>query len=112
MIVYHNNQCSKSRSAIEFLKEKNQNFETITYLTNPISKEELIEILRKLNMSAFDLIRKNEAIFKEQFKGQDLSESEWIDVMLKHPKLIERPIIVKGNRAVIGRPTEKILELL
>lgn len=112
MIVYHNNQCSKSRSAIEFLKEKNQNFETITYLTNPISKEELIEILSKLNVPAFDLIRKNEAIFKEQFKGQDLSESEWIDVMLKHPKLIERPIIVKGNRAVIGRPTEKILELL
>ncbi len=112
MKVYHNNQCSKSRNAIEFLKEKNQNFETITYLTNPISKEELIEILRKLNIPAFDLIRKNEAIFKEQFKGQDLSESEWIDVMLKHPKLIERPIIVKDDRAVIGRPTEKILELL
>lgn len=109
--VYHNNRCSKSRCSIQFLEEQNSEFEIIEYLKNPLTKNELSELISKLGIQPFELIRKNEADFKENFKGKELSNDEWIQAMIDFPKLMERPIIVKGNKAVIGRPTERILEL-
>jgi arsenate reductase len=112
MKIYHNPRCSKSRDSYNLLVEKDLQFETIEYLKDPLSKEELKALLAKLNIPAKDLVRKGEEIFKEKFKGKELSEEEWIEAMVEYPKLIERPIVVKGNKAVIGRPIEKVIELL
>lgn len=112
MKIYHNPRCTKSRNSFNLLKEKGLDFEVIEYLKEPLSKEELKNLLKKLKMPAADLIRKGEAIYKEKFKGKDLTEDQWIDAMTEYPKLIERPIVVKGRKAVIGRPIENVIELL
>lgn len=112
MKIYHNNRCSKSRDSFNLLKDRGVDFETIEYLKNPLTKEELTDLLVKLNMPAKNLIRKGEADYKANFKGKELTEEEWIDAMVQYPKLIERPIVVKGNKAVVGRPIDKVIELL
>ena len=112
MKIYHNSRCSKSRNCYHLLKEKGIEFETVEYLKNPLTEEELTELLTKLNIPAEELIRKGEADYKEHFKGKELTEAEWVDAMVKFPKLIERPIVVKGDSAVIGRPIEKVIQLL
>ncbi len=112
MIVYHNPRCAKSRNACNLLAEKGVDFKTVEYLKNPLTTQDLTAILKKLEMPASALVRKTEAAYKELFKGKDLSEKEWIEAMIKYPKLMERPIVVKGKKAVVGRPTEKVLELL
>lgn len=112
MKIYHNPRCSKSRDSFNLLKEKKLDFETVEYLKTPLTKEELKDVLVKLNIPAQELIRKGEKDFKENFKGKELSEDEWVDAMLAFPKLIERPIVVKGDKAVIGRPIEKVIELI
>lgn len=110
--IYHNPRCSKSRNSYNLLEEKELDFETIEYLKTPVTKEELKDILTKLGIAAEDLIRKGEKDYKDNFKGKTLSEDEWIDAMLTYPKLIERPIVVKDNKAVIGRPIENVIDLL
>ncbi len=110
--IYHNTRCSKSRNSFDLLTEKGIEFETIEYLKTPLTKEELTDLISKLGIEAKELIRKGEADFKANFKGKELSESQWIDAMIQFPKLIERPIIVKGNKAVIGRPIEKVIDLI
>lgn len=112
MKIYHNNRCTKSRESYNLLQEKGVEFETIEYLKKPLSKKEITDLLKKLRIPASELIRKGELDFKEHFKGKELSEAQWIDAMVKYPKLIERPIIVKGKKAVIGRPIEKVIDLL
>lgn len=112
MKIYHNPRCSKSRQGLAILQEDNQNPEIINYIKNPISFEELSDLLGKLNIPAIDLVRKNEAIWKEEFKNKELSESEIIQAMVTYPKLIERPIVVQGEKAVIGRPPENIKSLI
>lgn len=112
MKIYHNPRCSKSRETLKLIEENGAKVEIITYLENTPSAEELKEILGKLGLSAKDIIRKSEAAFKENFKGKTLSEEEWIAAMIAYPKLIERPIVVKGNQAVLGRPPQNVLELL
>ena len=112
MKIYHNNRCSKSRDSFNLLTEKGIDFETIEYLKTPLNKKEIEALLKKLAIPAKDLIRKGEADFKANFKGKELTESEWIDAMVTYPKLIERPIVVKGNKAVIGRPIENVIELI
>lgn len=112
MKIYHNSRCSKSRDSFNFLTEKGIEFETIEYLKTPLTKQELTELLAKLNIPAKDLIRKGEADFKENFKGKELTEDQWIEAMVQFPKLIERPIVVKGDKAVIGRPIEKVIDLI
>lgn len=112
MKIYHNPRCSKSRQGLAILQEANQNPEIINYIKNPISFEELSDLLGKLNIPAIDLVRKNEAIWKEEFKNKELSESEIIQAMVTYPKLIERPIVVQGEKAVIGRPPENIKSLI
>ncbi|WP_313367728.1 arsenate reductase (glutaredoxin) [Sphingobacterium mizutaii] len=110
--IYHNNMCSKSRAALNLLKVNNEEIEVQEYLKVVPTKSELKEILKMLQMKPLELIRKNETLFKENYKDKNLSDEEWIDIMLENPVLIERPIVVKDGKAAIGRPIEKIIELL
>lgn len=110
--IYHNPRCTKSRQGLEALEKSGEQFEIIKYLENMPTKDELRKILAYLNIPAENLVRKNEAIWKEKFRGKELSEEEILDAMIQYPKLIERPIVIKNNKAVIGRPTEKIYDLL
>lgn len=110
-IVYHNNRCSKSRNAVQYLTEKGIDFTTVEYMKSPLNEEELAQILSKLRMKAEDLVRKNEAIYKEEYKGREMSEDQWIEAMIKHPSLMERPIVIHGDRAVVARPLEEIDKL-
>lgn len=112
MKIYHNPRCRKSREGLAILEEARVEHEIIDYLKNPPSEEEIRELLSKLNMDAIELVRQNEAVWKEKFKGRDLSSEEIIRAMADHPKLIERPIVVRGSQAVVGRPPEKIKSLL
>ncbi|WP_372587669.1 arsenate reductase (glutaredoxin) [Marivirga salinarum] len=112
MKFYHNPRCGKSREALKLLQEKGIESEIIEYLKNIPTHAELEDVLQKLDMKAEDLLRKNEKVFKELYKGKDLSDSEWIEAMIAEPKLIERPIFVNGDKAVVGRPPEKVLELI
>jgi arsenate reductase len=109
--IYHNARCSKSRGACEILSDHKIEAEVIEYLKTPPTEEEIRELLEKLNMSAFDVVRKTEDVYKRDFANKKYSESEWVKILAENPILIERPIIVNGNKAVIGRPPEKILEL-
>ena len=112
MKIYHNPRCSKSRETLQILNDNDQNPEIILYLENLPSKAELKSILKKLEIPAEKLIRKSEPIFKEKYKNKNLSEDQWIDAMLRYPKLIERPIVIEGNKAVLGRPPENVLTLI
>ncbi len=112
MKIYHNPRCSKSRQTLQLIKDANAEVEIIDYLNNVPTKEEMKLILMKLNIPAKDLVRKGEAIYKEKFKNSNFNEDEWIQIMIENPKLIERPIVVKNNKAVLGRPPENIMELL
>lgn len=112
ILVFHNSRCSKSRCALEFLTDKGIDYTVVDYLKNNPSHQDLEAIIAKLGIKPEGLIRKGEDDFKANFKGKNLSDSEWIDAMVKFPKLIERPIVIKGNKAIIGRPTERILEIL
>jgi arsenate reductase len=110
--IYHNNRCSKSRCALAVLEESGQDFEIVNYLETVPTVEELKSIVAKLGIKAEELVRKTEAVYKENYKGKVLSEAEWIEAMVANPILIERPILVKSDRAVIGRSTEKVDEIL
>ena len=110
--IYHNPRCRKSREGLTVLEASGQPFEVIKYLDDPLSKEDLEAIIAKLGIQPIDLVRKNEAIWKSDYKGKTLSDADIIEAMVKHPKLIERPIVVNDNKAVIGRPAENILEII
>ena len=112
IVVYHNTRCRKSREACSILETEGASFEVVEYLKTPLKQNEIKELLKKLGLKAEEIIRKGEAVFKENYKGKTISETEWLKILADNPILIERPIIVKGNKAVIGRPPEKVLELL
>lgn len=110
--IYHNGRCSKSRGALEILQEKEIPHEVRWYLNEPLSAKELKALLKKLGIPAVELVRKSEIFFKENLKGKTLSEAEWIQEMVAHPQLIERPIVEHGDRAVIARPAERLWEVV
>lgn len=110
--IYHNPRCSKSREGLALLEQSGKKIEVIKYLEDLISEKELKTIISKLGIKPIDLIRKNEAIWKSDYKGKELSDEQIIKAMINNPKLIERPIIVNGNKAVIGRPKELILDIV
>jgi len=112
VVIYHNARCSKSRAACELIATQGISAEVIDYLKAPPGKEELRDLLQKLGIKPEELVRRGEAEFKEHFAGKLLSDEQWLDALLAYPILIERPIVVRGNKAVIGRPTEKVQELL
>lgn len=110
-IIFHNARCSKSREAKDYLEGQQCEFEVIDYLKG-ISKEQLSEVIDMIGIKPEELVRKNESIFKENYKGKNFSDDEWIDLMVKHPILIERPIVIQNGKAVIGRPFQKVIDLV
>lgn len=112
MEIYHNPRCRKSRETLKLILEKGKEPRIILYLDSPPSKAKLKSILNMLGIPAQDLVRKTEAIYKDNYKGKTYTEKEWIDILVENPKLIERPIVINGEKAVIGRPPEKVLEIL
>jgi len=110
--IYHNPRCTKSRQGLQLLEKSRKEFEIIKYLEDIPTKEELENIINLLGIKPIELVRKNEKIWKESFKGKNLSDSDIINAMLQHPKLIERPIVINNNKAIIGRPTEQILDII
>lgn len=112
MKIYHNPRCSKSRQTLALIQEKGVEPEVVLYLENIPTVNELKDLLSKLDISPMQLIRKGEKDWKENYKGKELSDEKLIEAMVAYPKLIERPIVVKDNKAVLGRPPENALELL
>lgn len=110
--IFHNARCRKSREGLAILEESGKEFEVVNYLENILSKSELVVIIKLLGISPMSLIRKNEAVWKENYKGKSLSDDELIEAMIQHPKLIERPIVINGDKAAIGRPPELIKGIL
>ena len=111
--IWHNPRCSKSRDSFKLLEEKEIEVKVVKYLEDIPTKEVLKNILKMLGMnSARELIRTKESIYKELNLQNEHSEEALIDAMIANPKLIERPIVIKNNKAVIGRPIEKVVELL
>ena len=111
MKIYHNPKCSKSRQTLELIRSKTSEFEIIEYLKNPLTAKEITVLLSQLNIKPLALVRTQEIIWRENYKGKELTDIEIINAMFENPKLIERPIVVKNNKAVIGRPPENVLGL-
>jgi len=110
--IYHNPRCKKSRAGLQFMQGKGVEPEIIDYIKNSISEEELKDVLIKLNMKPQEIIRTQEAVYKSDFKGKNFNDDEWVKILIEHPKLIQRPIVVKGYKAVIGDPSDNIETLL
>lgn len=110
--IWHNPKCSKSREALKLLEEKGADFEVFKYLDTPPSREAIVKLLEQLGVSARELMRTKEDLYKELGLAKVSDEEQLIDALAEHPKLIERPIVIEGNRAVIGRPVERVIELL
>lgn len=112
-VILHNPRCSKSRETLQLLQANDVQPQIIEYLKQPPSTDELRDILRKLDRRPGELIRSKEAIYKElELDQRTLSDDELIDMMTQHPKLIERPIVIRGEKARVGRPPQQVLELL
>ena len=112
MKIYHNPRCSKSRQTLSIIQETGKEVEIIEYLKDTLSFEDLALILEMLNIQPIELIRKDEIIWKEKYRGKQMTDDEIINAMRENPKLIERPIVIKNGKAIIGRPPEKVLNLL
>jgi arsenate reductase len=113
MKIYHNPRCSKSRQTLELIRAAGVEPEIVEYLNEPPSVEELDDLLKKLQLEPRDIMRKGEAEYKDlKLKDRELERDEALRLLVKHPKLIERPIVVKGQNAVLGRPPENVKELL
>ena len=111
--IYHNPKCSKSRKALEIIKSKNIEPTIILYLTNKLSKNEIKNLLLRLRLSIRDILRTGENEYKKNnLKNENLSDDTLVEFIIKFPKLLQRPIVIKNNKAVIGRPPENILKLL
>lgn len=110
--ILHNPRCRKSREGLALLEAEGQDFMVIKYLEDKLTVKNLTTIVSKLDISPIDLVRKNEAIWKSEFKGKDLNDAQIIEAMVANPKLIERPIVINKNKAVIGRPLDAIKTIL
>ena len=111
-IIFHNPRCRKSREALKYLQDKGYDFEIRDYIKNLLSLEEILELIESLNIKPIELVRKNEAIWKENFKNKDLDDNQIINALSKYPKLIERPIFTKGKSSIIAKPIDKLLNFL
>lgn len=110
--IYHNPRCRKSREALNFLIQKGVDHEVVKYLDVPIKPKDMKLLLAKLDLRVSEAIRKDEQLFKQKYKGLDFTDEEWLIVLEENPKLLQRPIIVKGSKAVIGRPLDNVKNLL
>ena len=113
LTIYHNPRCSKSRQTLELIRSKGVEPEVVSYLEDVPSADDIVDVLRMLDMKPIDIIRKNETEFKEHFSGaNELTDTQLIELMRLHPKVIERPIVVNRGKAIIGRPPENVLGIL
>lgn len=110
--VLHNPRCGKSRNCLAFLTDANQSFEVINYLQNPLSVAEIQDLLQKLGIKPLALVRQKETVWIENYKNKALTDNEIIKALSEHPILIERPIVIKNNKAMIGRDLEKLQEFI
>jgi arsenate reductase len=110
--IWHNPKCAKSREGLEILQTSGCDFETLKYLDTTITAGQIQELLKLLGISAHELMRTKEEIYKELDLKNETDENRLIQAMVQHPKLIERPIVIQGNRAIIGRPSSRIVEFL
>ena len=110
--IYHNPRCRKSREAVQHLEGHNINFEVIRYLEDNLNEKELSDILAKVGKKPSEVLRKNETLWKNEFKYKNLEEKEILTVLVKHPKLIERPIVISNDTGVIARPLENLVAFL
>jgi arsenate reductase len=110
--IYHNPKCTKSRETLALLQERGIEPKVIEYLQTPPTAAELTALVAKLGIEAHELVRKGEDLYKAHYAGKTLTDAQWIEAMVKHPILIERPIVVSGPRAVIGRPPQNVNALL
>lgn len=110
--VWHNTQCSKSREACSLLQTNGVEFEMFDYRRETLTEESLMDLLKKLNMKPQEIIRMKEPLFIEKFSSKKYTKKQWLKVLIKNPILIERPIVIHGERAVIARPMERINELI
>lgn len=111
-LIYHNPRCRKSREALKYLQDKEYDFEVRDYIKNLLSTGEIEELIESLKIKPIELVRKNETIWKGNFKNKDLDDNQIISVLSKYPKLIERPIVTKGKSSIIARPVDKLLNFL
>jgi arsenate reductase len=110
--IYHNPQCKRSRAGLQYLKDKHISFEIVEYLKNPLTEKQFDSLLVKLNKKPLEIIRTQEDYYKKNLKGKDFNDHEWIRILLQNPRLIQRPIVEKDYKAVIGDPPENIDVLL
>lgn len=112
IVIYHNPNCSKSRETLEILETTKEDIQIIKYLDEPLKVEKLNKIIKLLNIKPIELIRQHDILWRENFKDLDFSDDELIEVTASYPRLIERPIVINGNKAVIGRPASKVIDIL
>jgi arsenate reductase len=106
--IYHNPKCRKSREGLQYLQDKGLEYTVVEYLRNPLTREQFKELLMKLNMRPDQIVRTQEDEYKEKLKGKHFNDEEWITILLENPKLIQRPIVVKNHKAVLGQPLDEI----
>ena len=112
LTIYHNPACTKSRETLALIRARGHEPQIVEYLKTPPSEAELTAIVRKLGIKPLELIRRNEQVFKDKYAGKTLADKEWIKAMVEDPILIQRPIVVRGERCAIGRPPEDVERLL
>ncbi len=110
--IYHNPRCGKSRAALGILTGHGIEPTIVEYLKTPLDRDQLRALLKKLGLKPEQIVRKGEEVYKQAYASKAMTDDDWLDALVAHPILMERPIVVKGNRAVVGRPPEKVTELL
>jgi arsenate reductase (glutaredoxin) len=110
LTIYHNSSCSTSRKVLDYLQAHHEHIEIRNYIANPPSVEELTVVLKKMNANAEDILRKKDKVYLEKFKDKTLTNQEWIEAMVEHPTIIERPIIIGETKAWLPRPVDAFLE--
>ena len=110
--IYHNNRCRKSREALQYLQDNDYEFEIIEYLKTPLKASEWKEVLALIDKKPSEVVRTQETLWKQEFKGKDLTESEILNQLAENPRLIERPIVIDGKSGTLGRPLENLITFL
>lgn len=109
--IYHNPRCRKSRAGLQYLQEKTSDIHIREYLNDHLSKEELSRIIKKMKIHPKEIIRTQEDVYKTEFKGKEYSEQEWIEIIINHPKLLQRPIVETSDQAILAQPPENMNQL-
>lgn len=112
LTIYHNPRCRKSREAIRFLEEKGVSFNIVKYFDQPFDVNSLGEVLKKIDMKPSEILRRNEILWKKEYDCKNLSEDQILELLVEQPRLIERPIVTVGNKGVLARPIESLIEFL